>query len=192
MRNLKYLILVIFMVTGLNVSAQKSGTDLTQEQVKTGLIESFAAFVESVRPFYSKGDTYAQFEQKVLIGNPVKGTGSGGILPTLPPEGFEMLKKAYEYLSRGLTYAQIVKAGNYEVMGKAIIFISNRTKGGSSQYDAGVALFGGNAAALENNPLMAQNKGKCKWWELWCHVDNVLGEGAWNTIWTIILGLINQ
>ena len=180
------------MVAGLNVTAQKSDSSLTQEQVKTGLIESFAKFVEAVRPFYSKGDTYAQFERKVLIGTPVRGTGSGGILPTLPPEGFNMLRKAYEYLSRGLSYAQIVKAGDYEVMGRAAIFVSNQTASGVSSYDAGVALFGGNAAALENNPLLAQARGKCKWWQLWCHVDEVFGEGTWNTIMTIIINILSQ
>lgn len=180
------MILLPLLMLGTQAKAQKQST-YTKGEVKTELIKSFADFVESVKPFYSKGDSYLDFKLKVLIGNP---QADKSLLPTLPAEGEALLLKAYNYLKAGYSYTEIINKGDFETMGKAAIFMSDKVKSGKTETYAEIALFGGNSTALETNPMLPTSKKPCKWYQLWCHLDNVLGEGWGETIIIMIIEII--
>lgn len=181
MKTIKTIVAAMAILFAMNVSAQKptSGDkpSFPPQQVnliQSQLIDGMVSFVESVRPFYSKGDTYQQFKLKVLIGNEVSAKTA---LPTLPPEGEAMLKKAYEYLSKGYSSATIASKDNGKTIGNATVFMYNYQKENArSSISADVALFGGNQTALENNPLAEASRKKCKWWQLLCHLQNIFGD----------------
>lgn len=188
MKILKTIAFVLFISLGLQVTAQNrtSKSNWTKEEVKQELIDGFASFVESVRPFYQKGDSYAQFLEKVFFGT---NNSNNKVIPILPPAGDGLLKKAYDYLSRGYTNSQIISIGNYEAMGNAVLFYDEEQKKIGKNADRSeieVALFGGNATILESNSMLA-NRGRCRWYELSCHLDSIFGEGNGNTVMQAIL-----
>ena len=178
MKTIKIFIAIAMIVITGSMNAQKTQAAPTLppeqiNQVQSQLIDGMISFVESVRPFYTTGDTYQQFKLKVLIGNQT--TAARTALPTLPPEGEAMLKKAYEYLSNGLTNRGIAGKDNGKTIGEALLFTYNYQKDNSkSSISADVALFGGNQLALENNPLAETSKRRCKWWQVICHLENVI------------------
>ncbi len=181
MKNLKnvfsILVLAIMMVSSINVNAQKEQTSLTTSEVKTELIKGFAKFVESVRPFYKRGDSYDLFKRKVLLGT----TNTRTALPTIPSEGEKMLKKAYDYLSKGLYYDQMVANGDYKTIAAAVLYVNNHAKSKNQKFtDSQALLFGDNI--LVNNPFDNGNRSGCKWWQLWCHLDSIFGDGNGDVI----------
>jgi len=162
----------MIMVVTVNTFAQtltasKPGS-LTTAQISQGqseLINGMVSFVESVRPFYAKGDSYEEFKYKALVGDTTVAIKT--ILPTNPTitiEGEAMLKRAYLYLSKGYSAVQITKVDNGKTFGEAMVFM----------YHADAALFGGNQKTLENNAKAT--KGRCKWWQLACHINSIFGE----------------
>lgn len=185
MKTLKICIVVILLaVTGntfaQTLTASKPGT-LTAAQISQGqseLINGMVSFVESVRPFYAKGDTYEAFKYKALVGDQTVAIKTA--LPTTPTitiEGEAMLKKAYLYLSKGYSAIKIAKVDNGKTFGEAMVFMYEyHTKNAKSSISADVALFGGNQNALDNNPTAKATKGNCKWWQLACHINSIFGE----------------
>ena len=179
------LVLTMFMVGSINVNGQNGQTSLTSSEVKNELIEGFAKFVESVRPFYRKGDTYKMFKRKVLLGT----TNAKSALPTIPTEGENMLKKAYEYLSQGLYYDQIITKGDYKTIAAAVLFVHNQSTSKKGKYtDNEAILFGDNI--LVNNPFDKANRAGCKWWQLSCILESIFGEGNGDIIIDAIIDAI--
>lgn len=178
MKTIKICIALALIAISGSMSAQKTQPAPTLppeqiNQVQSQLIDAMVSFVESVRPFYTAGDTYQQFKLKVLIGNQTEAAKTA--LPTLPPEGEAMLKKAYEYLSNGLTDRGIAGKDNGKTIGEALLFTYNYQKDNSkSSISADVALFGGNQLVLDNNPLAESSRKRCKWWQVICHLENVI------------------
>lgn len=183
MKTLKQIlsILVITLVSFSNANAQNGKPALSNQEVQTGLVETFANFVESVKPFYSKGDTYNQFKRKALLGT----TDTKPSLPVIPKEGENMLKKAYSYLSRGFTYSQIIKDGDYKTMGKAVVYISNQAKSKNKSFENTQSIIFGDDLLI-NNPFDATRK-KCKWWQLACHLNDIFGDGVGDQIIQLII-----
>ncbi|MFC7357267.1 hypothetical protein ACFQO1_06185 [Jejudonia soesokkakensis] len=191
MKKLKLITLIILLCIGFQVTAQNktSSSNWTKEEVKQELIDGFAQFVESVRPFYAKGDTYSQFLNKVFYGN---NTNITKPIPILPPAGDGMLHKAYEYLSKGYNQIEIVKLGDYETMGNAVLFYNEEQKKAgknANRTDLEAKLFGGNSTVLESNPLLAE-RGRCRWWQLSCHLSEIFGDDGGATITNGIIQLI--
>jgi len=186
MKKLKIFIALAIIAISGNVNAQKTQAAPTLpleqiNQVQSQLVDGMVSFVESVRPFYAKGDTYQQFKVKVLIGNQTVAIRTA--LPVLPKEGEAMLQKAYEYLSKGLTAKGIAAKDNGKTIGEATLFMYNYQKGNSrSSIDADVALFGGNQTALDNNPLTRASRKRCKWWQIRCHLQNIFGDDVGDQI----------
>ena len=184
MKTLKIFMAVILMAVTGNTFAQtltsNNAASLPPEQVnqiQSDLINGMVSFVESVRPFYVKGDTYQSFKYKVLVGDQT--TAIKTALPTTPaitPQGEAMLKKAYVYLSKGYSATQIAKVDNGKTIGEALVYTYNDQKNNSksSALNADVALFGGNQSALDNNPITKSQKRTCKWYQIACHAENVI------------------
>ena len=196
MKTIKICIALAVIAISGSMSAQKTQPAPTLppeqiNQVQSQLIDAMVSFVESVRPFYTAGDTYQQFKLKVLIGNQTEAAKTA--LPTLPPEGEAMLKKAYEYLSNGLTDRGIAGKDNGKTIGESVIFMYNYQKNNSkSSISADVALFGGNQLVLDNNPLAEASRKRCKWWQLLCHLQSIFGDdGGQQVLDAIVIQIIN-
>ncbi|MFC4634785.1 hypothetical protein ACFO3O_12760 [Dokdonia ponticola] len=201
MKTIKICIALAIIAISGSMSAQKTQPaptlppEIQNINIEQTLVDAMSSFVESVRPFYTAGDTYQLFKLKVLIGNQTAAAKTA--LPTLPPEGEAMLRKAYEYLSTGLTDRGITEKDNGKTIGEALLFTYNYQKNNSkSSISADVALFGGNQLALENNPLADTSRKKCKWWQVWCHVtsllDSVFGEEVGDIIEDFLIGVISD
>lgn len=196
MKTLKTIMTALAIVFAMNVSAQKTTANNSHTlppqqtaQIQSQLVDGMVSFVESVRPFYAKGDTYPQFKLKVLIGN--EASAAKTALPTLPPEGEAMLQKAYEYLSQGYSATSIARKDNGKTIGNAAVFMYNyQRENGKSSISADVALFGGNQNALENNPLSNASRKKCKWWQLLCHLQSIFGDDGGQQILDGIIPLL--
>lgn len=180
MKTIKICIALVIIAISGTMRAQKTQPAPTFppeqiNQVQSQLIDAMVSFVESVRPFYTAGDTYQEFKLKVLIGNQTAAAKTA--LPILPPEGEAMLRKAYEYLSTGLTDRGIAGKDNGKTIGEAVIFMYNYQKNnGRSSISPDAALFGGNQTILDSNPITKSLRKKCKWWQLWCHIQSIFGE----------------
>lgn len=185
MRSLKISILFLFFVSSFVAQAQQN---LTKSSVTAALKQGFVEFVENVRPFYSTGDTYINFKEKALLGVTKPGTYT---LPPVPVEGEDLLSKAYQFLAASYTSRQLLEQADYKAYGKAVLYINNYTKSRNKSIgDAEVALFGGNEQLLNNNPLIGTARGACKWWQLWCHLDQIFGNGGGGQIIQILIDLI--
>ncbi len=187
------ILLVAFWAVG-NMNAQQIliGKELSKEQTKElhrATIEGMVSFVESVRPFYEEGDSYEQFKLKVLI-------GSGDVnlrtaLPTLPPQGEAMLKKAYGYLSSNASSRNIALQDDGKTFADAYLYTLKYERDNSkSSISGNIALFGGNKSQLENNPLESQTRKKCKWYQLFCHLGNIFGEEGGSAITNAVVTVI--
>lgn len=185
MKRLKQTLLIIVFMSSLVGVAQKSHTEAS---VKDALKQGFAEFVDNLRPAYSNGDTYKEFKDKVFFGvvNPPNYT-----LPPVPAEGENLLRKGYQFLVANYSSRQLLEKADYKTFGKAILYINNYSNNNNkSVQDAEVALFGGNSQLMNNNALLTSNRGVCKWWELWCHLDQIFGGGNGQTILVWIINLI--
>ncbi len=187
MKNLKQIIttlaIILFFVGTNQGYGQKKG-EITSNQVKEMLIKGFADFVESLRPFYNNGDDLVSFKKKVLLGSTRPMT-----LPPITPDGDMMLTNAYNSLKNGLNYNQIIQKGDYKTIGNAILYIDNYMKSNrSNANNAQIALFGN--SFVKNNPLELATRGKCKWWQLSCHLQQIFGENGGQTILNFIIEII--
>lgn len=160
----------------------------TEASVRDALKQGFVEFVDNLRPAYKKGDSYNEFKDKVFFGmvKPPNYT-----LPPVPVEGEDLLKKGYQFLVANYNTSQLLTKADYKTYGKAVLFINNYSKTkNKSVFDAETALFGGNSQLLDNNSLLTSTRGKCKWWQLWCHVEQVFGGAAAGQILQIIIDYI--
>ncbi|RDK89091.1 hypothetical protein [Marinirhabdus gelatinilytica] len=187
MRNFKpFLILIFLLSTTYGVAQEK----YTEASVTNALKENFVVFVENVRPAYTKGDNYAEFKRGVLVGT---SKPPNYTLPPIPIEGENLLKEAYRVLVANYSPNQIMQGSNFKLVGKAVLYINDQTQK-KSVADAEAALFGGNDYLLNNNVILNSSRGECKWWELWCHLNQVFGSGGGaqilQTIVTIIINIL--
>lgn len=122
-----------------------------QQQAK-----AMALFVENVKPIYVKGQTYEDFEKK-LIAN---GTNS--------PEGKALLKKAYQFLVEGIPKQKIETSYTGLELDNALKYSEKQSKKLSEIDDA--TLFGG--LEVEKMTLNQQSKSSgCRWYQIMCLME---------------------
>ncbi|WP_136073160.1 hypothetical protein [Candidatus Ulvibacter alkanivorans] len=173
----------LFLSVGAHqVTAQSNDFEPTKAEVKTALNHAFADFVEAVRPYYTVGQSYNQFKRSLLLGS----ASSRASLPNVPQQGEKMLEKAYNYLKSGYSINRIKKEQNYTTMGNAILYVNQQAQERNRDYiEMEPILFGENSTFPTNN----LREGRCKWWQLWCHLESVFGpEGG--QILSAIIGVI--
>ncbi len=185
MKSLKKTILILVLMSTVVGLAQKK---YTEESVKSALKQGFVAFVDNVRPAYTRGDTYNEFKKKVFFGDVVLPNYT---LPPVPTEGENLLSKSYQLLVANYTSKEMLDNVDYKTFGKAVLFINDYSKDqNKSVLDAEIALFGNNGQLLNNNSLLNSTRGKCKWWQLWCHLNQIFGNGGGAQILQAIIVLI--
>jgi len=115
--------------------------------------KAMALFVESVKPAYQKGQTYAMFE-KTLLGS-----------WNNTPEGTALLSKAFDYVSKGVSSDQIASNYNGLELTNALSVIAK-----SKSSTDGVTVFGG-STSTSNSFSDKGTKETCKWYQILCFVQ---------------------
>lgn len=111
------------------------------------LAKLMSDFVGKLKPFYSKGDTYTSFSQKVCV--PKEMSGDGNVI----------LRKAFTYLQNGTSAASIEKnETGYEIALSYVNYSKTKT---SLQYED--YLFG-----------TSNNQAKGFWSSLWSGIKEVV------------------
>lgn len=149
MKNLVSTFVVLFF--SFSAFAQK---EISREQVRLALAESMVSFVESLRPEFTPGMTYSQF-QTALVQNSK---------PTL--EGAALLRKAHEYLSTKTSNAAILQ--NYSATEMASVYGKMEAIKANKGKVEGQDIFSmsGDSVLNKNAPIGSI---KCRWYDLPCH-----------------------
>ncbi len=145
---------VLFSFIG---NAQK----ITKEEARYKLSEGMVSFVDGVKPAYKSGQTYASFE-KVVLGTWRNTT-----------EGSALLKKAYDYVSKGTKSDEILRLYSGVEMANALALLE-KVKAKNPKTD-GSELFGGTTGNF--NPYgntSSQLLAKCRWYDVGCHLQALL------------------
>lgn len=122
------------------------------EETRFMLATGMGEFVETIRPIYSEGISYDQFQNQLGIDT-----------DALTVEGDNLLKATYNILKNSETRESIV--ANYSGIEYAAALI---------QQEAGNNIFGATSSLIS----VSNSTGGCAWWELGCHVDKWFGDGT--------------
>lgn len=153
----------------------KTTQPVTNESVRQALATNMANFVASVKPFYKKGQTQASFSQQLL----------GTWKPT--PEGAALLNKAFVLIQQNANSKTIINTYNGKEMAAAVLVIRSATN--IAAKSDGAELFGGKTGVNDNAAAKTQDGQPCKWYQLWCHLQNFADwfVDNWQTIKDIII-----
>jgi hypothetical protein len=154
-------------------------TQKDKEFVKTELKKGMALFVESLRPNYKKGMDYKSFVS-VLVGENAT---------EMSTEGQSLLKKSYNYLSKGVSFKEIERTDSMKEIAAAALYVHNfNVENKSSNGD--LALFGLDNDNYINNTVTLSKSGGCKWWQLRCHLQSIFGDDGGDAILNAIVDII--
>ncbi len=133
--------------------------NITKEEARYKLAEGMASFVDGVKPAYKSGQTYVTFE-KTILGSWKNTT-----------EGSALLKKAYDFVSKGSTKDDILKQySGVEMAGALALLEKVKAKNPRTR---GEELFGGTTGDF--NPYAnTQLAAKCAWYQIGCHLQALL------------------
>ncbi|MGB6092467.1 MAG: hypothetical protein WBF83_01760 [Moheibacter sp.] len=163
MKNLFFAFIAFVMMSGASFGQNLNKP--TKEQVEIYLAESMEEFIRNLGIFYKDGQSYNQFKAELYKSKKASST--------IPKEGEALLKKTYSYIVKGgATKAQIQKDGVKEMM-DAATYIKNN---GNDYLLFGVS----NYNELADGGV--SGKSPCKWYQLNCWFNLILGFDIWD-IW---------
>lgn len=132
-----------------------------------------ASFVEGVKTYYKKGTSYEDFTKSLV------GEGAG----KMTEEGDAMLKKAYNYLSKGTPQKEIADKDSMIEIAAAAVFISQYNAKHKTSYGESVLFGNPTLDTFPTNNLMKSNSArKCRWYQVRCHLQSIFGESGGNTL----------
>jgi hypothetical protein len=151
---------LIFLFASITVFASSQAqTKITKEQSRVYLAQGMASFTSSVRLFYKKGQTYAEFE-KGLLGKSQN-----------TQQGRNLLKKAYEYITAGTSAVEIEKKDSGLEMAVAAGAVESIKK--NNPKTRGLELFG--SPTGNTSPILLTTNADCAgWWDIFCHLGNLI------------------
>lgn len=125
---------------------------LSQEDVRLQLATSMSQLVEQSRGIFSKDMSYEEFINKTFEGNKIE-----------TQVGNDLMKKAYEFLSKDVKSDEIIKNYNGKEMGAVTLDAGFNC----SKKDAVTAVFGNEIANSNMGESLVANKG-CGWFSWLC------------------------
>jgi hypothetical protein len=149
--------LVVVAFISFSASAQK---DRGNEEVRAALAKGMVSFVETVKPAYKAGQTYDQFQSQLC----------GLWKPTA--EGSALLRKTHELLSKNTSSLEIQKSYSGKEFGGAYLRLKAIQK--DNPKADGIELFGGTTGDTSPFNKLGPGPFNCKWWDLPCHLANLL------------------
>lgn len=186
MKNLFKFVTVLAVVFSAFVFGQTKkqvagGNTDQNNEIRIQLATMVAQTKDNLSVVYNSGMSYEVFRSKVL--------GRSGAAVTT--EGEALLNKIYNYFVVGTTNSQIINKDSGVEMKNALV---KANKIGSD----GAALFSTSADTpkLDTNFQTHQTESKgsslagCKWYQLACWVDEVLGAGAAAALLKVLIALL--
>lgn len=154
MKNLFFAILAMAVIfTG--TAQTKENTERARKELAVGMV----SFVNATKPAYKVGQTYVDFEKALC------GTNKPA------PSGAALLKKAFEYHQKRTSESQILSSYDGKEMAVAVLTLNEiQSKSGSKV--TGAELFGSTTGNL--NPFERGDETKCKWYDIPCHLANLI------------------
>lgn len=148
------LLSIVFYFIFFFAQAQKTNLFYSKQHQARAM----ALFVENVKPVYEKGQTYEDFEKKLIAD------------ATNTPEGKALLKRAYQFLVEGTSKQEIESSYIGLEINNAIKFTRKQTMRLSTLEE--VTLFGG--LEVEKALLNQQSKNSgCRWYQLMCLMEQI-------------------
>ena len=155
----KIMVGIFALVLCLSSFKGMAQTSYTPEQMLQHVKESMASFTSNVSFVYRDGMSVEEFKNILCNGQPVA-----------TREGDDILNKSFDYLSRRLSFEEIVKSDDGLVFTKGLKYLyENRSSEDIGENDA-KKLFGENL--LENPPSSAVGAKPCRWYDIFCHLGN--------------------
>jgi len=146
------LLSIVFYFIFFFAQAQKTNLFYSKQHQARAM----ALFVENVKPVYAKGQTFEDFEKKLIAD------------ATNTPEGKALLKRAYQFLVEGTSKQEIESSYIGLEINNAIKFTRKQTMRLSTLEE--VILFGG--LEVEKALLNQQSKNSgCRWYQLMCLME---------------------
>jgi hypothetical protein len=174
MKKLIFGLIAVVMFSNVG-NAQK----ITKEQVRLDLAEGVVSLVNALKPAYEKGDSFDNFQKKII----------GDTRST--EEGSNLLKKVFLYVEKGTSSKEILKSDSGSEMGAACLYLNELHK--KNPKADGSELFGSTTGDF--NPYDATILGKagpCKWYQLGCWLNQIFGDEAGGLIMDIVVAIIKD
>ena len=146
------LLSIVFYFIFFFAQAQKTNLFYSKQHQARAM----ALFVENVKPIYVKGQTFEDFEKKIIAN------------ATNTPEGTALLKRAYQFLVEGTLKQKIETNYTGLELDNALKYSKKQSKQLSGLDE--VTLFGG--LEVEKSILNQQSKKSgCRWYQLMCLME---------------------
>ena len=148
------LLSIVFYFIFFFAQAQKTNLFYSKQHQARAM----ALFVENVKPVYAKGQTFEDFEKKLIAD------------ATNTPEGKALLKRAYQFLVEGTPKQTIETTYTGLEIDNAIKFTKKQSKQFSISDE--VTLFGGDE--VEKTALAQKSKSSgCRWYQIRCLMEQI-------------------
>lgn len=159
----------------------------SKEEVRISLAKSMISFKNSLQSNYDSSRDYKGFKDLIHIPT------------TIPTEGENLLRVAYNYLSKKTSDAEIIKNYSGKEMAAACLYIHTNTLKNKDFFEG--KLFGLNyddssymikstsKGPNPSNEIIDFNVG-CKWYQIRCWANEIFGEEAGGAIVTAIVNFL--
>lgn len=152
---MKNLILSLVLLFSVSTFAQKQ---FNEQEAKTALAKGMVSFVESVKPAYKTGMSYAQFQN----------TLTGGSRPT--PEGAEMIRKAHEFISKNYSSEAILASYDGREVGAVLLKLESLKKSRGTATGQDIFAQSGGFTPYDNKISTVDTNRCVPWWDIFCQI----------------------
>lgn len=164
---------VMILFLGVNLNAQ----EITKEEARRYASEFLISFKNTLEADMKQSDSFDDFvRRKTGVANP----------SAMPSEGKELLKVTYNYHTQGLSDEEIIASYSGIEVAKALKYLQGKPN------DAELHLFGMETGEMRSSGKGGPNadyefvdifnfkddltKKPCRWYQIKCHLDNIVGE----------------
>jgi len=165
MKNLLFS-LMAFVLIGVNGNAQ----NITKEEARVYAAKVLINFKNTLQPEFANSKNFDDFLKNAT--GPYKATN-------IPAEGKALLQVTYNYMKAGTSDTQIVKTYSGKEVAGAYKFLQDNPGTLESQ------VFG-----FKQSASSTEGGYPCKWWQIRCHLVQVVGETAADAIIAAVIVLL--
>lgn len=176
------------------VSISMSAQDISHEEARTYAAQVLVNFKNTLEPYFESSDDFESFVKHAT--DPYNPT-------PMPKEGEELLRVTYEFFLNRTSDKEIISSYSGKEVAKAFKFLKDNPKYNESR------LFGLN---IDTRTGMMKSSGKggpnadyemislnfedfslvypCRWWQVRCHLAEIVGDDAADIIITALITIL--
>lgn len=166
MKNLLFS-LMAFVLIGFNANAQK----ITKEEARVYAAKVLINFKGTLQEEFANSKNFDEFVKNA--------TGQYTTTNTPAPQGKALLQVTYNYMKAGTSNADIIKGYS----GKEVAAVYKFTQDNPNSLESQV--FG-----FKQSSEPTQEPYPCRWWQVRCHLVQIVGETAADIIITAVIALV--